>query len=78
MEEVIDRNDEALYHLQKIIGLAREAQKHADALWAMGIDVFPIENATEVVVRSGIEKFGIPLKGKRVKSFEHCGVEIWQ
>ena len=75
----MDRNQKALYHLQKVIGLYREIEKHDFELKAIGINIFPLYSSSRVCVKSGIENFGVPLETTPVtKSFKHLGVEVWE
>lgn len=70
-------NHGALYHLRKVIGLNKEVQKHIDSLHSMGIDLYDTEK--EVVVKSGIEKFGVSLSEEgRIAEFDICGTNVFE
>lgn len=72
-------NQDALYHLQQMIGLYKEIEKHDLQLKAMGINIFPLDSSREVCVNSGIENFGVPLKTTaKIKLFKHLGIEVWE
>lgn len=75
----VKKNNTAFYHIQKAIGHYKEIEKHVSALAELGIVLLPIDSSTEIYVKRGIEKFGVPLKDLcGSKSFEHLGVEVWQ
>lgn len=75
----MDVNNDALYHLQKMIGLYKEIEKHDSKLKAIGINIFPLDSSTQVCVKSGIENFRVPLKTTpKTKSFKHLGIEVWE
>ena len=67
------RNEDALYHLKKLIGHKLEEQKHIDELKKLGIVLHDTENC--ISVKSGIEKVGVELKDN---SFELCGKYFFQ
>lgn len=68
---------DALYHIRKVIGLNKEVQKHIDSLHSMGIDLYDTEE--EVVVKSGIEKFGVSLsKEGIIAEFDICGTTVFE
>lgn len=73
------KNADAFYHFQKAIGHYKEIEKHVSALEELGIELLPIDSSTEVYVKRGIEKFGVPMEDLcGSKSFKHLGVEVWQ
>lgn len=56
----MDRNEDALYYLRKIIALRREEQNYIDALKQYGIVL--LNSNTDVIVTSqGKEKLGLPV-----------------
>lgn len=72
-------NESALYHLQKAVGLYKEVEKHVAVLKQMGIELLSVDSSKEVYIKSGIEKFGLPIsETKNLKQFEHCGIEVIQ
>lgn len=52
-------NENALYHLRKIIALRREEQRHIDLLKKQGIVLYDAET-TLIDIISGKDKLGLP------------------
>lgn len=75
----MSNDHDAIYHLQKMIGLYKEIEAHDKELKKLGINIYPLDSSTNVCVKSGIENFGIPLNmTPKTKSFKHLGVEVWE
>lgn len=75
-KSVLKPNEEALYHLRKIIGLNKEAQKHIEELRKLGVGMY--ESDTSIELLWGLEKLGLPIKGESCKHVECCNTRIFQ
>lgn len=69
-------SDEALYHLRKIIGLNQSVQKHIDALRELGVGMYDVDSAVEILW--GLEKFGIPIINSQCRYIECCDTVIYE
>lgn len=68
--------NDAMYHLNKIIGYEVEEQKHIDALKSMGIDVL-LAGGAFIVLGKGIERFEQQVTNRgTVKAFCYRGVDV--